>query len=545
MAVSYTLKNYVVLSTCNATNAGGTWTGGQAITSDVDNPFVYGTQSVNFTTRTAATQTLNFAPSSAVNMTTGSPVIRLWFNSFQKFAVKASNGLRFYIGDSSNTAYWQITGGDLYQGGWICIVVDTGTTQDAGTKPTMSAVTKMGIEAITVGTTKNTPSTFIDHLHRGDGMNVYGNVSTGVPFGFSNLQVIDDTTSTKWGFIGIYNTIYFANHYLAVGDSAGSNDCLFEVTDQTFVFDNSIVTNGAFTLEFVENTGTTSAILTRTTLKGASINFDLICDNAIDTLEFYQCSIINARIANFDSSVVLDNTSFIGCGTVSIANDPDSCSFILSGLITISSGGTLTSCLINSSTASSAVSVEDLTDLDACIFVSDGTGHAINLGTVSTTTSMTWNCIDSGYASSDGSTGNETILVSVASGQTLTINVAAGKTSPSVYNTGSGSVSVLSGQVTLEVTVKAAATGSVIEGARVYVEAASGGPLSEGTAVISGTLTDAQGVASDTRSYASNQPITGWVRKSSSSPYYRTAPLAGTINSSSGLSVTVQMIKDE
>ena len=106
----------------------------------------------------------------------------------------------------------------------------------------------------------------------------------------------------------------------------------------------------------------------------------------------------------------------------------------------------------SSSSATTAVSVSALSQLVDCSFTSDGTGHAVNLGTVASSTTMSWDCVDSGYAVTNGSSGNETILVSVSSGQTLTINVGAGKSTPTYYNTGAGSVSVVSGQVSLTIT---------------------------------------------------------------------------------------------
>ena len=63
-------------------------------------------------------------------------------------------------------------------------------------------------------------------------------------------------------------------------------------------------------------------------------------------------------------------------------------------------------------------------------------------------------------------------------------------------------------------------------------------------APISGT-TDASGNISDSRTWSSSQAITGKVRKSTSSPYYKTATFAGTVNNLTGLSVNVQMISDE
>lgn len=57
--------------------------------------------------------------------------------------------------------------------------------------------------------------------------------------------------------------------------------------------------------------------------------------------------------------------------------------------------------------------------------------------------------------------------------------------------------------------------------------------------------TDASGNISLSKTYSSNQPVDGWVRKSTSSPRFKTFPIAGTISSTSGLTINVQMIIDE
>jgi hypothetical protein len=58
-------------------------------------------------------------------------------------------------------------------------------------------------------------------------------------------------------------------------------------------------------------------------------------------------------------------------------------------------------------------------------------------------------------------------------------------------------------------------------------------------------LTNASGNASRTKSYASNQPVDGWIRKSTTSPRFKSFPVSGTINSADGLTINVQMILDE
>ena len=82
-----------------------------------------------------------------------------------------------------------------------------------------------------------------------------------------------------------------------------------------------------------------------------------------------------------------------------------------------------------------------------------------------------------------------------------------------------------------------------------YTFAGNGGSPATGTilattAIISG-LTDVNGEIQDSRTYAVSQPVGGRVRKSTSAPYYKTAQITGTIDSASGLTLTVVMLSDE
>jgi hypothetical protein len=65
------------------------------------------------------------------------------------------------------------------------------------------------------------------------------------------------------------------------------------------------------------------------------------------------------------------------------------------------------------------------------------------------------------------------------------------------------------------------------------------------TFAILNTTTDGSGQATDSRTYSSDQDVEGWVRKSSSSPYYKQQPIDEQVDSSSGLSITAQLISDE
>jgi hypothetical protein len=223
---------------------------------------------------------------------------------------------------------------------------------------------------------------------------------------------------------------------------------------------------------------------------------------------------------------------------------------------------------------------------------------------------MTWANNLSGYAASDGSTGNEAIYVNVASG-TLTINVTAGYNTPSIRTAGA-TVTVSSGSVTVR--AKAVTTsGTAIQNARVFLRASNGtGPFpynvtvtitrSGSTATVSHTshgmatndyvqiadanqieyngvkqitkidansysftvsgtpttpatgtikatfvalygLTDVNGLVSTTRVYGTDQPVVGWIRKTSS-PYYKEGTLVGSVTSASGFDSTAVLVSD-
>ena len=70
-----------------------------------------------------------------------------------------------------------------------------------------------------------------------------------------------------------------------------------------------------------------------------------------------------------------------------------------------------------------------------------------------------------------------------------------------------------------------------------------------GTIVTTGAplygLTNTSGFVSATRSFSSNQPIIGKVRKATSGTLYKTGVVSGTISNTTGFSATVQLIRDE
>ena len=306
-------------------------------------------------------------------------------------------------------------------------------------------------------------------------------------------------------------------------------------------------------------------------------------------LDFSGSSVVNAAVT-LRSTVTLDGMAFIDCSSFTL------------------NAATLTNCEFTN-TKVTAASPGDADNISDSSFTSGGTGHAIEIaGTAAdiTLTGLTF----TGYAGTNGSSGNEAIYVNIASGtMSITIN---GGTTPSIRTAGA-TVNLILNPVTTTITVTDIIDSSAIQDARVLVLAGATGPLPNddvvtiansgttatvthtahglstgnkiqikgashaqnngvfsvtvtnantytytmasapgsnpsgtilATGVIIDGLTNASGVISDTRAFASNQAITGRVRKATSGTLYKTGVIAGTIDSASGFSASVQLIRD-
>lgn len=123
------------------------------------------------------------------------------------------------------------------------------------------------------------------------------------------------------------------------------------------------------------------------------------------------------------------------------------------------------------------------------------------------------------------------------------INTNGANADSSKCNAPFGGTLTVATEVTLTITALDVNDNSAISGARVYIEADSGGDLAAGTE-IANTTTNGSGIATISFNYTSDQPIIGRVRKGSASPFYKTSPITGPITSS-GLTQTILMIPDE
>ena len=442
---------------------------------------------------------------------------------------KVNGGLQICLGDGTNRSFWNVAGSDTYSGGFVKWAVNTGVTESEndGATADLGDITEVGFVCDVGGTTTRFDNMVVDAMEAGSGLTFQGTTTGDLLF--SESQVVDSNTAI--GILSESNGIIFSQGSLEFSGTAQTSSA------ETLVFVDAL--GGAYTYSF-DVTGTV-------TLTNSTITSSGLADFDFDTSGATAFTMNGGSLGGFStvttgSGQTMSGIVFQSGGASSISNTISSSSFNLCDTITVTATGTLSGCTIDNSIGASSVSTTSLAKVTGCSFTSDGSNHAVDLGTVAATTSMDWDNSFSGYAVSDGATGNEVIKVNVASGQTLTINSSSG--TPSVYNTGTGTVNVVSGQVTFTLTVTDT-SGTPIQGAMVYVTADAGGGLTEGTVIINKVTTDVNGQVSDTRSLGSNQPIVGRARKSTTAPYYKTGAVVGTISSTAGLDLTIQLLSDE
>ena len=507
-------------------------------------------------------------------------MIYIWGNFLAAALLNNQNANGFGVFLESSTPgtgqyhCWTFDGADTYAGGWKRFILDPtlSASTSSGTAINTGAIRYIGLFADVGGTTARFDNLIVDSIDVGTGLTATGTSTLGL---FEEL--VADETTNRYGVVTSLNeseTAFQLAGKLVLGDTTTAST-ISDEDSKVFVaepkyYNGTAVVNSVpasfFGIDVVGGTGTQSLILgqevgTTDGRNGISIvgndsyqfNIDF-SDGNVETGDWLGCTLENVDgTLSFDSSShKFRGNTLVQCGSISFVagSTATDCSFVSSGQVVLNTTASLGSCSFTESTATAAVTTTEIENLSSCSFTKGASGHAVELTSVGDG-SMNWSCTVSGYdAGVTGSdvavttpTGDEAIYVNVGSG-TLTINVADGATIPSIRSAGA-TVNVVAGQRTFTVTVQDINTGSALQNARVYVTAAAGGGLADGTVIIDKALTNGSGQVSDTRSYSSDQPYTGNVRLASSGVFYKSTTISGTISSSNDTDLTVSMIPDE
>lgn len=242
--------------------------------------------------------------------------------------------------------------------------------------------------------------------------------------------------------------------------------------------------------------------------------------------------------ASHSASATLDfsGTTVVGATvTLQATSDLSGVGFINCPSFT-QTGATLTGCEFTNTKVDSSSPANAALISASTISKTTGTNHGIEI--TGTAADMTLNAVTfSGYAGTNGSTGNEAIFVNIATGN-MTINITGGGSTPSIRT--AGATVTVQNAVNVTVTVKDAATLAAIENARVLVEKSS-----DGTDILTG-LTNASGVITTSYAYTADTAITGTARRATVAygTLYKPGAISGTITAA-GLDVTILLNSDE
>ena len=338
----------------------------------------------------------------------------------------ANGGLSMLLGSSASVFNVYYVGGSDRApnpyGGWQNIAVLPTMTPDenAGT-PTAYHYVGAGVKCISKVSKGNPLGFDVFRYGRGE-VRIAGGSSGDGYATFTGIAAINDNNSNRWGLFQAIDGGYKWKGLLTFGYGALTE---FVDANTSIVIDNTEWVSSDFNRIEIKNT---SSDITWTAINITALGtvskgeFEMI-DNATVTID--SCTFTDMSTFIFQSNGDISNTTFRRCGQIT------------------QGGASFDNCVITKSTAASSMVATSTTPITNCTFESDGSNYAVNLGNIDADVSMSWNNTLIDYATSNGSTGNEAIYCSVASGKTLTINVTGGD-APTYHNAGVGTVTVVS-----------------------------------------------------------------------------------------------------
>ncbi len=523
-------------------------------------------------------------------------------------ATLANGGIRLIIGqDINNYRYWYVDGSDYFPYvGWQCIAIETDNAVVAATglQGSPSAVKQyFGVVfscLINIG--KGNPMA-LDAIRWGRTVTVtLGDLANGYAT-FPGIAATNDTTANRWGQFQAIPGGYQLQGKLLLGATAG-NVVDFRDSNRSIAIALSRKTAASFNAIEIQNASSrvdwnscnftalgTVSRGTVTVTDNATVNITGCSFTSMDTFSFLAatnctssifrgCNAITAGGATMTSSQVLVPTVAVDTSSLiwNVATNPDgkldSCT-ITKGTnahhaieFGTSSPTTMTLRGINFSGFSASNAANDSTlrflrttgtitvNLIGCTgnisykkeagatvnLVSNPVSLSIHVQDINTSANIVgarvWVPVTS---TASGRPFNQTINSITRSGSIATVTFAAD------HNLATNDYLNISGcdQPEYRHTFQVTVTGLTTLEVTVSGTPASGSGTMVGTWVIISDVTDGSGNISASYTYASSQPFSGRVRVASGAgPYYKTAPISGTVSSSSGLSMTVLMIPD-
>ena len=523
----------------------------------------------------------------------------LFWASPANIDTEANGGMRMVAGSAlNNFKAWTVAGSDSYlYGGWINVAVDPTTTADytvtgTGTNQYFGWVVKT-LSAITKG------SPFVTDAFR------YGRAEARISEGstadgyatFSGFATTNDSSSNRWGLIQAVPGAYLWKGLMTLGYSTAVD---FRDSNKSIIIDNTKKVGAAFNkIEIRQSTSRvdwTNILIT--SLSTVSRGRFEVVDNA--DVNFESC-----QFTGMDTFLLLSNTDilnsiFKNCNTITAPGSNLSGTSVLTPIVSTDTSGVVWNVNIDTdgnldnmhftkgANAHHAIELGLLCPLTITLRGIDFSGFNTSNGqndsvlhimrTALTVTINTIGCTGTVSYKSAGATvdiiadaittlvnvknssgsniQNARVLLKAATGGPLpfeeTVTIINVATLATVTHTAHG---LVTNDKVLILGASHDANNSVFSITRLtddsYTYTMESSPGSSPTGTITSTyvalagLTDASGNISSSKVLSSDQPVTGWIRKGTSSPYYKEGILGGSIDSVTGYTVNTILIEDE
>ena len=581
-------------SDCEATTD---WSGAPTLDAEV---YVQGSNALSAKV-SKATFTSVFALVSSVDMS--DTLLIAWMNCATPAALDtfANGGMRLRVEDASiNWAEWTVAGNDTYAGGWEAFVVRTNQSTnrtESVTPPTYSAITAVGVVCKTTASAAKV-NFWYDAVRYGTYMQIYAGTDVG-PATWDDFLTSEATN--VYGAITEQDGILFVQTPIRMGSTSAGVDTYFGDLARVVVFRDKAFGTGFYEILGQGNsTGDTRIFFGEKSggagISGGSIrsagaskySFDF-SDANIDYLGLYGVSFYDADPSSLPTTStnreVLD-CSFEACGELGVST----CKVEESKFISADAGTDADGAILISSTSHNVSKCSFIACPDGVHIDTAGTynftdmvfaGNAYDIGNDSgglVTINALGTSDPSSYENFTTSTTaiNNTVSVSVTAQEADTTKVELARVLLEAAPTGDlpSDASVTITRVTTTASVAHTGHGLsngdkvAIRGANqgeyngiqtisnvttnAYDYTVAGSPVTPATGTIASTAvildgaTNASGIVSRADfNYTSTQPVRGVVRKGTATPYFKTAPLTGSIIADVGFSTTAVLTPDE
>lgn len=511
-------------------------------------------------------------------------------------------GLQLFVGnDTSNHWRYEIFSATTYPAlGGFQVVPITPTvsgywTQTVGT-PASGVIDFYGIKSDANATAKapNLGIDAVDYINLGTGLSLDGTGGS-----FTDFYDYDVGTNTnRYGVLSEKGGIYYINGVLTIGSSTLTT---FSDANRSLVFPDARVATGFSGIDLDLQNASTVITIANCTFAGRGQVFGPNSDTRPDfevsstsgSATVDGCSFLNFRNVTFTSAASMDGGR-IECKLLT-QNSAD----IENVTIVTSSDASIA--------ALQDPTFGTTTDLHDVAFIQNGNGHAIEIDTATsyTLTNITF----SGYgadttdsAALDVTATSGTVTINVVGGTSptyksagATVNIVLNPVTTTIHTINSSGTDIVGARVLVVVSdgtnypyqesvsiVSSGGTATVthtghglatndsvliegcnepeyngafqitVTGTNTYTYTILNSPSSPATGTPISTFclidgeTDSNGEISNTKSYGTgDQPIVGRARKGSSTVFYKTSAITGTVDQNSGVSINVVMIEDE